>query len=212
MILSVNLLHKVQKRLKQPYNSINLELSYSLCNKQYYYIDSYLKYYLTQIGEYKIYKKISSEVINKASEFKLFKYLYNFGIVYHYHDYLCKICSIGNINIIKHILSKDDRLNKTPSRFNDHITLFTLSHASNKGHFRILKLLVNEVFTRMIHLEYSIYDMLNWRRTGIKVEEYFICPALTDKRFGQLKISVEEFLYRISDNKISKHVHKLLYN
>lgn len=113
MNLSVNLLHNIQKKLKQPYNTVNLELSYSLCNNEFYYIDSYLKYNLTQIGEYKIYKVISSEVMNKALEFKLFKYLSSFGVSYNYYDYLFKIVLTGNSRIFKSMLANKHYLNKS---------------------------------------------------------------------------------------------------
>lgn len=56
MKLHIHLLHNIQKKLKQPYNTINLELSYNLNHSAYYYIDSYLKYYFTEINLYKFPK------------------------------------------------------------------------------------------------------------------------------------------------------------
>lgn len=55
MILHVHLLHTIEKKLKHPYNSLNLELSSD-------YIDFYLKNHLISLGKYKI-EKIRSDLI-----------------------------------------------------------------------------------------------------------------------------------------------------
>lgn len=52
MILNKYLLLNIQDKLKQPYNTINLELSYSLNNGDNYYIDYYLNHNLNMINRY----------------------------------------------------------------------------------------------------------------------------------------------------------------
>lgn len=77
MKLYIQLLHKIQKKLKQPYNTINLELSYNLNHSAYYYIDSYLKYYLTEINLYKFpkFEYLKYRLENMLGEYNLQRYI-----------------------------------------------------------------------------------------------------------------------------------------
>lgn len=76
MLLYKNLVIKIQNKLKQPYNVVNLELSCSLnSGEKFCCIDQYLKNYLLKICKYKINSKC--EVLH--SELNVSKYLYNRG-------------------------------------------------------------------------------------------------------------------------------------
>lgn len=71
MLLHIHLLNKVQEKLKQPYNNLNLELSETLSYNNFYSIDKYFKYYLTEINKYEIKKKH----IYGIDKIKIFKYI-----------------------------------------------------------------------------------------------------------------------------------------
>lgn len=91
IILYVHLIHEINTKLRQPYQSLELELSFSLNHNQPYFIDNYLRDKLVQINNYKfnlkdLYKygythlELKSDKINKYDKYiinklKLPKYI-----------------------------------------------------------------------------------------------------------------------------------------
>lgn len=121
MFLNKNLLNIIGKKLKQPYNCLDLELSGNS------FIDNHLKYYLTKTNEYNITGK--SNLI--YSEYRIVKYLIQRGAnPSHFHSYAFKIaCLKRNIKVVKLLVKHEVDINCKPGYC--------------KGSFKIFKYLFN---------------------------------------------------------------------
>lgn len=95
IILNINLLNKIESKLKQPYNDFNLELSYSLNHRESYYIDSHLNYYLIKVNVLHINHSNTYKL--KIFEFRFFKFLCRY---IEYHQFIISY-SIYNLKIHK---------------------------------------------------------------------------------------------------------------
>lgn len=139
MKLFIHLLNKISNKIKQPNNILNLELSYSLVNNDYYYIDHYLKCHLTQINSYFINDANDNKLLRSASKnnnIKLVNFLLKYGFNNNFGcEYaLCNSAHNGNFKIVK-ILIK----NGVNVHFRDNEALL---NSICRNHFRIAKFLI----------------------------------------------------------------------
>lgn len=107
MEIPYHLLLKIENKLKQPYNSLNLELSFNLSHNESYYIDSYLQYYLTKINQYCIKSHMNNVY---SSELKIMKFLLERGLYLENFDLdentLLLLSSMYDYKIFKYLINK----------------------------------------------------------------------------------------------------------
>lgn len=134
MILHVPLLHKIGDKLKQPYNVINLELSFSLNNYRNYFVDYYTNYYLNTANKYKIVSNgFNIFDLYYTNELKIVKYFLKRS---NYYPYFRVNCCDGNLKIVKLLLIYD--LNN----YNQNCYNYLMAVLSIDNNWKILKVLI----------------------------------------------------------------------
>lgn len=138
MKIPYHLLLKIEKKLKQPYNSLNLELSFNLNCNESYYIDSYLRHYLTKINQYCIKSHMNNAY---SSELKIIKFLLERGLYLENFDSdentLLLSSSKYDYKIFKYLINKGSY----PYCENNYLeTSFNL--ACDHGNFNVMKYII----------------------------------------------------------------------
>lgn len=137
MKLHVNLSHKISNKLKQPYKTLNLELSCSLNNDKPYFIDYYLKYCLIKVNKYNFSCCYSSpgchEIIQKGG-ISIIKYMFN--KINHPNIFFEYSCHNDNPNIVKFFIKKGLTCHITNNRSGNNC----MEYAHNT---KIIKILLN---------------------------------------------------------------------
>lgn len=114
MKLHVNLLNKISNKLKQPYKTLNLELSGSLNNHKPYFIDYYLKRCLIKINKYHFYIWFRIDEIIRISEMSIIKYIFDKSSEQLY--IFDSSCYGNNSNIVKFFIKKGFKNNMICNR------------------------------------------------------------------------------------------------
>lgn len=135
MKLYCYMIHKIHDKLKQPHNDLNLELSYCLNHQEDYYIDSYLKYYLTIINEYKIKNGWINCSDKGYNDIRIIKYL-----IKRSNNHLTGLCFNNNLKLTKFLLKN---ISSFSLKTKYQLYYFGLRTSSSNGYLKLVKIILD---------------------------------------------------------------------